>query len=132
MGAETIVELPVPALAEEVLIDLAEDRREAIGVLHVPGEGPRPHVQVIGESLGAVRHVAGKEALQIDAFQGGEVARAARLAHRHLGGLRGKDADIYGPAVTPVHAENAKGVPVAAAHDSFHVPGRRAFPGTAR
>ena len=132
MGAHAVVELAVPAFAEQVFVDLAQHRREAVGILDVPSERPGAHVQGVGEAFGAAGDDAGEEAFGIDAFERDEIRRTARVADRDLGGLRGEDRDADRLAVATVHPEHAERVAVPAADDRLDVGGGSTFPGLGR
>src|SRR3546814_15669907 len=82
MRAELLEDAAVRPLGHQVKVELAEERREAVGVLDVPRRVAEARAQPIGEGLLPLRDGAGEKALVVQAAQLGH--RPSRLAVRHL------------------------------------------------
>src|SRR3546814_4814478 len=73
MRAELLEDAAVRPLGHQVKVELAEERREAVGILDVPRRLAEARAQPIGEGLLPLRDGAGGKAL---------VVQAAQLGHR--------------------------------------------------
>ena len=76
--AQPLVDLAMAALGEQVDVEVAQHRREPIGVLRLPCRAIAAEPQGIGETVGPVRHRSGEEAVGMQLGEvGHDVAAAA-------------------------------------------------------
>jgi hypothetical protein len=112
MGAELVVEVEVRAFAQEVEIEVGEQRRKAVWVFQVHGLIPETHKQAI--TLRPAGQASDKQPGSVGAH---EVADIAPFVDRHdLGGIRQERAHDR-ETVFEMRAEIAKRVGVAAFDD---------------
>ena len=100
MRAELVVELEMRAFAEQMQVHVGQDRRKAVGVLHLDFVVAEPRPQTIMRI--ARRHRPGEQSGVMDAWQIADVAFAVQ--HLHLGCL-GQEHPHHRLAVLVVPAE---------------------------
>ena len=119
MGAELVVEPLMGAFAEQIQVEIGQDRRKAVGVVEIDHGVAEAGAQLV--ALGAVRQGAGEQPGVVNARQR---RRLAMLVDRvDLGGLRQERAH-HGLAVLGMQAEVMKGIGVAAFHDRIGLCGQ--------
>src|SRR3546814_13859332 len=109
MRAELLEDAAVRPLGHQVKVELAEERREAVGILDVPRRLAEARAQPIGEGLLPLRDGAGEKALVVQAAPLGP--RPSRLAapHPHRPGTGAEGPTRQGAADRPGHAADAGG-----------------------
>ena len=119
MRAELVVEPLMGAFAEQIQIEVGQDRRKAIGVVEIDDGVAEAGAQLV--ALRAVRQRAGEQAGVVDARQR---CRLAVLVDRlDLGGLRQERAH-HGLVALGVQAEIVKRIGVAAFDDRIGLGGQ--------
>ena len=119
MRAEDVVEPQVRAFGDQVRIEVAEERPEAVRILDVGLEAAREHAQPVRERR-AGPDLAGEETGRIDALQ--RRARRARLGIDDGDPLRPRQERAHDDlAVFDVHAQHGERVAVPGLDDGEHV-----------
>ena len=116
MGAELLVEAEVAALGHQIDVELAQDRREPVGVVDLDRVGADLQTQAIAKARRAVRQRQHEQAIGVHAreLSGGMAAR--RIDQPDPGGLGLKAAHDQAAVGALVHAELAERIAVIAAH----------------
>ena len=116
--AEPFVEAAVGALAEEVDVEFAEDRREAVGVLRLPRVlAAVPEMEAIGKRLLSPQDRPGEEAVGMDLLQRRDFLAGLGVEHVDRAGARPEDANRDRAVLGLVHAEHGEGIAVARGDD---------------
>ena len=119
MRAELVVEPLMGAFAEQIQVEIGQDRRKAVGVVEIDHGVAEAGAQLV--ALGAVRQRAGEQPGVVNARQR---RRFAMLVDRiDLRGLRQERAH-HGPVALGVQAEIVKRIGVAAFHDRIGLGGQ--------
>jgi hypothetical protein len=132
MRAEAVVELPVPAFAQQMLVQIAEHAREAVGILDIPFTLARAQAQLVVEALLAARDAAGEDALRAQALKLADDLRAIGADHRDLGGFGLEGRDLQRLALAALHAQHAERIAMLAADDRLDVGERHRDGGPCR
>ena len=119
MRAELVVDPLMGAFAEQIEIEVGQDRRKAVGIVEIDDVVAEAGAQLV--ALGAVRQRAGEQAGVVNARQR---RRFAMLVDRlDLGGLRQERAH-HGLVALGVKAEIVEGIGVAAFDDRIGLRGK--------
>ncbi len=116
MGAELLVEAEVAALGHQIDVELAQDRREPVGVLDLDRVRAGLQAQAIAEAGRAVRQRQHEQAVGVHPRELSGRMAARRLDQPDPGRLRLKAAHDQAPVRGLVHAELAERIAVVAAH----------------
>ena len=114
VGAELLIEPQVPPLGKEIVVDLAEHRREAIGILLLEGMVAFDEAQAVVGTVGPRQH-GRKQPIRVGADQFGDFRAGRRVDQqraRHAGTEHPHDPMA---AIEPVGTENGEGIAMAAA-----------------
>ncbi len=116
VGAELLVEAEVAALGHQVDVELAQDRREAVGIVDLDRARAGLQAQAIAKAGRAVRQRQHEQAIGVHPGElaGGMAAR--RVDQPDPGGLGLEAAHDQAAVGDLVHAELAERVAVVAAH----------------
>ncbi len=118
MRAELVVDATMGAFAQQIQIEIAQDRRKAVRIVELDHGLAEAGAQLI--ALRAVRQQAYEQAGVVDARQRGRFA--VFVDRVDLRGLRQECAD-HGFAALRVQSEIVKGIGVAAFHDRVSLGG---------
>ncbi len=114
MGAQLLVEAEMIALGQEVDVELAQDRRETVGVVDVLDAGVGEKTQTVGEAALPAFDDALVEARVVGALEVGR--HRVAVQHLHPPGRGMEDPHHEGRAVPTLHAEHRERVAVASLH----------------
>jgi hypothetical protein len=120
MGAELVVELPVSAFSQQVLVHLPKHRPKAVGIFFNPFDVASRKFEPVGEPLRFPGYHPREKAFDMNPLKGSDGC-VLLIDYCDRRGCRQESVDQHRRAVPTMHAEHRKGVAVTAAHDRFDV-----------
>ncbi len=121
MRAEPLVGAKIPAFGEQTDVPLAEQRREAVGILDLPFAVRRHQTQAVGEPV-SVPHDTLEESVPMQPGELGHGRVRARVDHRDAGRTRQKGAHHDGTVGRgPVHAQYGERIALVGADDGREI-----------